>query len=176
MNSANQLHYNMEDILNMAMDIGGCLLKCGAEVWRVEDTIGRICIAYGCTDADVFSITSMIVSTAKNGTAAVTSSRRIHSYSYNLRQLEAINSLSREICATTPEPASVLTRINGIVAANHITWYKKLIAYLLVSGGFAVFFGGSGWDALVSALVALVVFGSDYLIHKGRIICLPTQL
>ena len=30
------------------------LLCCGAEVGRVEDTIRRICLAYGATRADVF--------------------------------------------------------------------------------------------------------------------------
>ena len=52
-----------EQYLYYAMTIGEQLLCCGAEVGRVEDTIRRICLAYGATRADVFSITSSIVTT-----------------------------------------------------------------------------------------------------------------
>ena len=52
-----------ERYLYYAMTIGEQLLCCGAEVGRVEDTIRRICLAYGASRADVFSITSSIVTT-----------------------------------------------------------------------------------------------------------------
>ena len=52
-----------EQYLYYAMTIGEQLLCCGAEVGRVEDTIRRICLAYGAPRADVFSITSSIVTT-----------------------------------------------------------------------------------------------------------------
>ena len=45
-----------EQYLYYAMTIGEQLLCCGAEVGRVEDTIRRICLAYGASRADVFSI------------------------------------------------------------------------------------------------------------------------
>ena len=56
-----------EQYLYYAMTIGEQLLCCGAEVGRVEDTIRRICLAYGATRADVFSITSSIVTTIYGG-------------------------------------------------------------------------------------------------------------
>ena len=55
---------DLNKILGIAMEIGNALLQCGGEVRRVEDAISRICLAYGCTDADVFSLTSEIVATA----------------------------------------------------------------------------------------------------------------
>ncbi len=47
-----------EQYLYCAMSIGEQLLISGAEVGRVEDTICRICKAYGAERVDVFSITS----------------------------------------------------------------------------------------------------------------------
>ena len=52
-----------EQYLFYAMTIGEMLLTSGAEVGRVEDTIRRICMAYGAKRVDVFSITSSIVTT-----------------------------------------------------------------------------------------------------------------
>ncbi len=131
--------YNMDDVLTIAMNIGEYMLKCGAEVWRVEDTISRISHAYGCTESDVFSITSMIVATNLKNTATVTQSRRIHSYSYNLKQLEDLNALSREICNTKPDPSTVNLRINGIIAEDSIHVGKKFFGYLLGAFGFTIF-------------------------------------
>ena len=45
----------MGGYLSSIMDIGELLLKYGAEVSRVEDTMGRLCKAYGFVRADVLS-------------------------------------------------------------------------------------------------------------------------
>ena len=49
-----------EYLLCLALDVGEGMLKNGAEVARVEDTIERICHAYGAVHVEVFSIISMI--------------------------------------------------------------------------------------------------------------------
>ncbi len=53
----------MNEQLNCAMDIGEQLLVCGAEVHRVEDSVKRICRAFGAVRTDVFIITSSMVAT-----------------------------------------------------------------------------------------------------------------
>ena len=50
-------------MLYLTMEIGKQMLVSGAEVARVEDTITRICTAYGCRAVEVFTITSSIVVT-----------------------------------------------------------------------------------------------------------------
>ena len=45
----------MKKVLKYAMEIGECMLVSGAGVSRVEDTISRICKAYGAKEANVFS-------------------------------------------------------------------------------------------------------------------------
>ena len=50
-----------EALLACILDMGELLLVSGAEVRRVEDTLTRLCAAYGFERADVFTITSSIV-------------------------------------------------------------------------------------------------------------------
>ena len=50
------LPYDYDDVLDTILDIGCRLLESGAEVRRVEDTMERLCLAYGAHDVDVFSI------------------------------------------------------------------------------------------------------------------------
>ena len=52
--------FDIESMLTLAMDIGKSMIKCGSEISRVEETIIRICHAYGMKQTDVFSIISMM--------------------------------------------------------------------------------------------------------------------
>ena len=52
-------------VLCTALDIGEHLLKNGAEVSRVEDTIERICFAYGAARVEAFAITTLIVASVR---------------------------------------------------------------------------------------------------------------
>ena len=52
-----------EQMLENALEIGARMLISGAEISRVEDSILRICTAYGSERTEVFSITYTIVAT-----------------------------------------------------------------------------------------------------------------
>ena len=95
---------NADKVLTFALDLGKSMIKCSAEVNRVEETVIRICHAYGIKKAQVFSIISMITATVieDNGNPH-TQTRRIYAYSTNFGRLEKLNALSRKICAETPD-------------------------------------------------------------------------
>ena len=79
------------------------MLISGAEVSRVEDSVRRICMAYGAEKVDVFTITSAIVVTVYSPMfGAVTQTRRITSTKYDLFKLARLNALSRRICEEMP--------------------------------------------------------------------------
>ena len=90
-------------VLEYALDIGEQMVICGAEISRVEDTIERICRAYGAERIDVFSITSCIIATLKmEGEPPVTQTRRIRSSNTDFTKLDKLNALSRRIRAQPP--------------------------------------------------------------------------
>lgn len=96
-----------EQYLYYAMTIGEQLLISGAEVGRVEDTIRRICMAYGAERVDVFSITSSIVTTMYGNFGICTQTRRVRGMANDLGKLDDLNQLSRYICAHRPEPSEI---------------------------------------------------------------------
>ena len=70
--------------LYLAMSIGEEMLIAGAEVHRVEDSISRICYAYGMERVDVLTITTSIVTTVYGeGFGSVTQTRRIKETTWN---------------------------------------------------------------------------------------------
>lgn len=146
-------------MLSLAMDIGKSMIKCGAEIDRVEETIIRICHACGMKKTEVFSIVSMInVTTVDADGNTFTQSRRVYSYSTNLGKLEKLNALSREICSekvSVEQGAEILNEINSEKGGFHIT---ACFGSMLAAGGFAVFFGGSWKDCLAAMPIAFIIY------------------
>ena len=91
----------MERLLTCAMDIGEQLLISGAEVHRVEESIQRMCNAFGFSRTDVFIITSSMVVTAyTHDNTPYTQTRRITTATIDIERIHRLNALSRKICST----------------------------------------------------------------------------
>lgn len=154
----NQEEFSPSQILCEALNIGEQMLICGAEVYRVEDTISRICRAYDVKRVDVFTITSSIVVTIQTkNDEIVTQTRRIAGYETNLDRLSELNALSREICARRTGPEKVAARIQEIVSRPSYPVWVQYLCYCMVSGMFTLFFGGGITDGFASVLTGAVL-------------------
>ncbi len=149
-----EVNMDYKKLLNLALTIGERLLCSGAEVSRVEDSISRICKAYGAKYVDVFTITSSIVLTAHFDETIITQTRRIKKYDTNFNEFDYINNLSRTICENKPELTYIEQQLNSLCTQENK--YKKYIGWFLVAGAFTMFFGGDLTDAVVSAIIAVV--------------------
>jgi len=148
----------VEEILDIALDVGVAMLKCGAEVHRVEDTMTRICKAYGAREIEVFAITSLIVAQIRMDDESYSSqTRRILGSHNHLARLEELNALSREICK---EPLSYHV-VNVLLEAFHryrpVPEWLCYVGGMMATGGFAIFFGGTWLDGLAAAAIGLVI-------------------
>lgn len=147
--------------LSLIMDMGEILLISGAEVSRVEDTITRLCRAYGFTRADVFTITSSIIVTAAAPDGeAYTQTRRIRERGTDLGKVEKINALSRRICAAPLEPSELEREISEIRSAKGTPPNMQLAMYVIISFALTIFFGGSWADGAASALSGAILFAA----------------
>lgn len=160
-------YISADDILCTALDVGEHILRHGGEVYRVEDTINRICRAYGARHVEVFCITSVIISAIRMPDGEYSSQiRRVYESDNDLYKLEKLNSVSRKLCKDTP-PRNVAKQI--IDKAKAATPYSKHISNLgacIAVSAFAMFFGGSYRDAIAGALVEIIVLFIGSLIPK----------
>ncbi|MDO4270696.1 MAG: threonine/serine exporter family protein [Eubacteriales bacterium] len=148
-----------EQILCAILDAGEALLVSGAEVARVEDTMRRMALAYGFTRADVLTITASMVVTAHAPDGAVlTQTRRILRRETDMRRIEAVNALSRAVCAAPLPLDELRARIAAIRDMGGGAPWRMPLAYLLIAGSFAVFFGGSVRDGLAAMLCSMVLY------------------
>ena len=159
-----------ERLIGCFLDIGELLLTSGAEVLRVEDTITRLCKAYGFARADVFTITSSIVLTVHGEDGNVfTQTRRILSQNINLERVAQVNALSRKLC-TTPLPIEEIRQeIEAIRSKKGAHPMVQCICYAIISAVFAVFFGGTFSDSFAASVSGVVIYLSLSFCSKMRL-------
>lgn len=149
---------NADTILCSALDIGEHILKNGGEIHRVEDTIERICRSFGAEHVEVFTITSLIVASIRmpDGTYSH-QMRRIYKISNNLYMVEAMNGISRRLCAGEIQISELREKI--VEAKNKKPYHEVIICLgaMMAAGGFAVFFGGSLLDGLCAAVIGVIM-------------------
>lgn len=140
------------------MDIGEQMLLSGAEIHRAEESVQRMCQAYGAVRADVFIITSSMVVTVTDDTGNVyTQTRRILSTSTNYEALHKLNDLCRRICAKKLSDEQIRQELCKACSAKTYPLWLELISYSIIAGAFTLFFGGSLTEMLVSLAVGLIV-------------------
>ena len=148
-----------EQTLSAVLDAGELLLTSGAEAARVEDTMRRLARAYGFVRADVLTITaSMAVTVRTADDQVITQTRRILRRGTDMRCIEAVNELSREVCVNPIPPEELHARLEAIRTAPDKLRCRLPLAYLITSGSFAVFFGGTWRDGIAAMLCSVLLY------------------
>ena len=86
--------------------------------------------------------------------------RRVRKTENNFNALEALNDLSRYVCKSTPSLEEFDEKIHAIKRLKVYPGWLNFLAHAIGAGSFALFFGGTAEDAVVSlflgALIALI--------------------
>ena len=148
-----------EQTLSAVLDAGELLLTSGAEAARVEDTMRRLARAYGFVRADVLTITaSMAVTVRTADDQVITQTRRILRRGTDMRCIEAVNELSRKVCVNPIPPEELHAHLEAIRTAPDKLRCRLPLAYLITSGSFAVFFGGTWRDGIAAMLCSVLLY------------------
>ena len=159
----NHINSFVEYLLCLALDVGEGMLKNGGDVNRVEDTIERICRAYGAEHVEVFTIISVINAAIRMPDGSYSSQlRRVKTTSNNLGKLERLNALSREICKEKPDLKEFDARLHLLKTTPE--YQKGMVVFIsgIAAGTFTMLFGGGFADALVSMLIGIIISLLDF--------------
>lgn len=145
-------------LLAMAGEIGYRLLQNGAEIYRVEESVGRILAAYGATGGDVFAIPNcLIVSCDTDRGKAVTRLRRVVSHGIDLSRVERYNGLCRRVCGETPEFSRIWEEIHRIEQTKKYPFYLEILGFFVGSFAFTRIYGGGAMDGLCAGLCSVAI-------------------
>ena len=158
------------EALNAAAQAGDILLASGAEIFRVEETISRICQAYGVKSGEAFVLSSGIFITAgSDEEQEFARVRHIPLCAARLDRVAAVNQLSREIVAGKHTPSQARAQLDKI---QHMPPKPRLHQVLASGAGSACFcflFGGDWLDSLAALLAGLVLYLYLLYIVQGRL-------
>lgn len=158
-----------DELLRTALDVAEHTLRCGGDVRRVEETITRICTAFGAEHTEAFTITSVIVASVcmPDGTRSQ-QMRRVYGNSNNLSTLETINSISRSLCEGKLTLAEARDAVKDARRKMAYPLWVYYLGAVFAAGGFAVFFGGSLLDGVAAALCGIVITWLDKHIFSNK--------
>ena len=149
---------NYNKIVQGILDIGESMLISGAENYRIEDSLYRMCRSYGFVKYDVFVIPSNIQITVEteNGDI-ITQVRHIENADIDFDQLDYMNNLCRYICSHTPDEEELQKKYQEVKNRPPQHPAAKYFASVMGGTGFAVFFGCNFKDAIVAVIVSLMI-------------------
>ena len=154
-------------LVDMATELGYRLAMCGAETYRVEESITRVMAAYG-VQAEAFAIPNCLhVSMETAEGKPLARMRRIGYHGNDLDAVEKYSNLSRRICAEKPDPQVAQKWLEETEQSRR---YYKLPLYLignvLGAAGFGVLFGGGLVDCIFAGICGLVVGIVNHYMEK----------
>lgn len=143
-----------KEILALAVEMGDALLRNGAEVYRVEDTVMHILEAYEIENYDVYVLSNGIFASAnEDRDDACSMIRHVPLGKTHLGRIAALNQLSREICSHECSLIDAWTRLD---ACKSIPYSQKLSQFFfcgLGSGCFGYLFGGTVLDGVTAFFI-----------------------
>ena len=157
-----------EKLLDVVTEAGALLLRSGAEIYRVEESIMRICEAYGAGPGDVFAIPSCIyVTLTRPQGAPLTRVKRILDRETNLDCVDRTNDVCRRICREKPPLDEAQRLLQEEKARPDYSAAVKLAVSPMTGFFFCLFYGGglsdAVWAGLCSVALRLLLWGLERL-------------
>lgn len=145
-------------LLDLVVELGYRLSMCGAETFRVEESINRILSAYN-IQAEAYAIPNcLIVSIETPEGKPRTRMRRIGHHGNDLDGVEKFNSLSRLICQTTPAPATAVQWMHDTDRSLlKYSFPAIVLGNFMGAFGFSFLFGASFPDALLAGMCGILI-------------------
>ncbi len=140
----------LEKLVSLAARL---LLECGAETYRVEETVEFIALRMGVREAQVLALPTGCLYTLVDAEGK-THSRvvRVTDRRTDLNVIEQVNAVSRGLVEGQFDGEEAYRRMQELRRTPPQPLWKSMLAAALGAGSFAVLFGGRFFDALTAAL------------------------
>lgn len=147
-----------KEILALAVEMGDALLRNGAEVYRVEDTVMHILEAYEIENYDVYVLSNGIFASAnEDRDDACSMIRHVPLGKTHLGRVAALNQLSREICSHECSLIDAWVRLDACKSIPYSQYLSQIFFCGLGSGCFGYLFGGTVLDGVVAFFVGALL-------------------
>ncbi|MCD8085757.1 MAG: threonine/serine exporter family protein [Clostridiales bacterium] len=151
---------DLNDILEFILKFSERMLVSGANLERLDDSVYRICDAYGCQDVQFFSLNCYVSLSMKDAQGNKAMGQRCiwSGVDTHLENLSRLNHLSRQICADPPAPAALAGMLDEAVNTKGYSQPMLLAGFLLAMAGLTGVFDGTLGDLVIILLNTVLMF------------------
>jgi len=164
----NQIQKN---VLLLALHAGEILMKNGSEIYRVEDTVTRICKACNIPYVEVFATTTGIFLSIDSGSDDIhpyTVIKRIRGGSIDLEKVSMINEFSRKFTTTDLSIAEGIQILKEIDQSRKYKLPLQMLGAALVASFFTLMLGGGWNDFACSFVIGICGYGLALFLERLR--------
>lgn len=150
---------NVKRVVDLALKAGELLLQNGGEIFRVEETITRICNRFYVDKVDTFVISHAIIISVRDGeTDAYTRVKHVPLSAAHLGVVTEVNDLSRAISAGDVELDEAFKRLDEIEELEPLKGRYQILAAGLGSGFFGYLLGSSLVESLIAFCIGCLLY------------------
>ena len=147
-----------DKVVELALTAGETMMACGAETYRVEDTMRRILASQDFEAAEVFAATPGVFASCKTrGESPVTGIKRVNAFSTDFAKIIKVNEISRRFTGgeiSRPEAAALLAEARK---TPHFPRLLRIPALGAASFCFAYLTGGTLADSLNALITGVII-------------------
>lgn len=150
---------NVKKVVDLALEAGRILLKNGAEIFRVDETIIRICQRFHVEYVDTFILSHAIFISAENGMEeAYTKVKQVPLSSSHLGIVAEVNELSREIAEGLVSIEEASGRLKEIDKIPEKRGYFQVFAAGAASGCYGYILGASALESIAAFFIGCILY------------------
>ena len=148
-----------KEVMELALQAGHLLLENGAEIFRVEETVDRICRYYGIESENAFVLSNGIFITSGSTREEIFAKvQHIPVSGVHLNRVAAVNQLSREIVEGRYTIGEVRERLDEIRVMPGKTKTMQILASGVGSACFCMLFGGNLTDSAAAFVSGVLLY------------------
>lgn len=154
-------------VLQVSALAGKIILENGGEVYRVEETISRICHAFDIKNVDSFATpTGLMMSLVDNDGHTHSLIKRITSRGVNLDKIHQVNNLSRKLSLETLTLDEVYSDLKYIESQKPFGEKIMIFFSALGAASFTFLFKGTIYDFLCAFFIGLLIKVTTLVLKK----------
>lgn len=158
---------DIKKVVNFALDAGRILLKNGAEIFRVDETIQRICKRFHVEEVDTFVLSHAIfINAEREGEEVYSKIKHIPLSGANLEIVAEVNDLSRKITAGMMNLDEAIDELDKIEHMPTKKKYQLVLAAGVGASAFGYLLGASAMESICAFFIGCVLY--IWVLFAGR--------
>jgi uncharacterized membrane protein YjjP (DUF1212 family) len=148
----------VKNVIDIALTAGEILLANGAENYRIEETVSKICTSYSLNGECIAMSNGILLLIEDFNGEKITSMKKVKDKHVDLYRIELINSFSRNL-EKNPLPYDEAKKsLNKIEAAPNFTMKIRTLAACMTGFIYTLFFNGTILDGIAAIMICFITY------------------